>query len=49
MVIPITLNDEWNVIARTILPIARQKDVTPRSGTQSGLRDVVQNLFFSES
>ena len=36
-VVPITLNEEWNVISRTILPIVSQKDVFPGSGSQSGI------------
>ncbi len=46
-VIPITLNDEWNLISRTILPIITQEDVAGPSGTQSGLGDTTQSFFFS--
>ena len=46
-VVPITLNEEWNVISRTILPIVSQKDIVPGAGTQSGIGDIVQSLFFS--
>jgi len=46
-VIPITLNEEWNVISRTILPITHQHDIAPGSGTQFGLGDTLQSLFFS--
>jgi hypothetical protein len=35
-VIPITLNDNWNLISRTILPIAWQHDIAGPSGDQSG-------------
>jgi hypothetical protein len=45
-VIPITLNAEWNVISRTILPLIDQKDVVPRT-SESGIGDIVQSLFFS--
>jgi hypothetical protein len=48
-VIPITLNDNWNLISRTILPIAWQHDVAGPSGDQSGLGDITQSLFFSPS
>ncbi len=45
-VVPITLNDEWNVISRTIVPVVDQHDVV--SGTsQSGLGDITQSFFFS--
>lgn len=45
-VVPITLNDEWNLISRTILPVVDQKDVYPGAGSQFGLGDVVQSVFF---
>jgi hypothetical protein len=45
-VVPITLNDEWNVISRTILPIVNQDDVIPGT-SQSGIGDITQSLFFS--
>lgn len=46
-VIPISLNDDWNVISRTILPIVSQRDVFSGTGSQSGIGDVVQSVFFS--
>jgi hypothetical protein len=46
-VVPITLNEDWNVISRTILPIVSQSDVYPGAGSQSGIGDVVQSVFFS--
>lgn len=46
-VVPITLNEKWNVISRTILPVIDQKEVLPHSGTQFGLGDTLQSLFFS--
>lgn len=46
-VVPITLNDEWNLISRTIVPFTYQDDLAPGLGDQSGLGDVVQSLFFS--
>ncbi len=45
-VVPITLNEDWNVISRTILPVIAQSDVIG-DDSQSGLGDVVQSLFFS--
>jgi hypothetical protein len=45
-VIPISLNEEWNLISRTILPVMWQEDVVP--GTeQSGLGNTTQSFFFS--
>jgi hypothetical protein len=46
-VVPFQLNDEWNLISRTILPLIRQSDVAPGLGDQSGTGDIVQSLFFS--
>ena len=46
-VIPVPINDDWNLISRTIVPIVRQEDVSQEPGTQSGLGDVLQSLFFS--
>jgi len=46
-VVPITLNDDWNLISRTILPVVSQKDIVPGAGSQSGIGDIVQSVFFS--
>ncbi len=46
-VIPITLSDDWNLISRTILPVTAQSDVFPGAGSQFGLGDITQSLFFS--
>jgi len=46
-VVPISLNQDWNLISRTILPFTYQSSVTPGSGSQTGLGDTVQSLFFS--
>lgn len=46
-VIPFDLNEDWNLISRTILPVVSQQDTVPGSGSQSGIGDVVQSLFFS--
>ena len=45
-VIPISLNEDWNVISRTILPFIYQDDIAGND-SQSGLGDTVQSLFFS--
>lgn len=45
-VIPFSLNEEWNVISRTILPVIDQKNVV-NNDSQSGLGDTVQSFFFS--
>src|SRR5688572_7990565 len=46
-VIPVAISDDWNLISRTIVPLIRQEDVSQEPGTQSGLGDVLQSLFFS--
>ena len=46
-VIPISLNKDWNIISRTILPVVSQKNIAPGVGSQSGIGDIVQSVFFS--
>lgn len=46
-VIPFSLNDNWNLISRTILPVISQDDILPGTGNQDGIGDIVQSLFFS--
>lgn len=45
-VIPIALNNRWNMISRTVLPTIHQDDMVGRS-SQTGLGDLVESLFFS--
>jgi len=45
-VIPFSLNENWNLISRTIVPYVYQENVIGTS-SQSGLSDTVQSLFFS--
>jgi len=46
-VIPFDLNDDWNLISRTILPVISQDEIYPGAGGQSGIGDIVQSMFFS--
>ena len=46
-VVPISLNEDWNLISRTIVPLVDQKDIFPGAGSQSGVGDILQSLFFS--
>lgn len=46
-VVPLSLNEDWNLISRTILPVVDQQDIFPGAGDQFGLGDTVQSLFFS--
>jgi hypothetical protein len=43
-VIPISIDEEWNVISRTILPLIDQNHMP---GNKNGMGDVLQSLFFS--
>ena len=45
-VVPVSLNSDWNVISRTIVPVVSQTNVVPGS-SQSGLGDTTQSFFFS--
>lgn len=44
-VVPLTLNPEWNLISRTIVPLVNQDDIIPGVGDQSGLGDILQSFF----
>ena len=46
-VIPVSISEDWNVISRTIIPVVSQQDIVPGAGSQFGLGDTVQSLFFS--
>jgi hypothetical protein len=46
-VIPISLNEDWNLITRTIVPVIWQTDIFPGAGSQSGIGDITESLFFS--
>jgi len=46
-VIPLSLNDDWNLIIRTILPVIDAESPAPGIADASGLGDVVQSFFFS--
>jgi len=46
-VIPITLNDEWNLISRTIVPIIDAESPAPGIDDASGLGNITQSFFLS--
>jgi hypothetical protein len=46
-VIPFHLNEDWNLISRTIVPVIDQDDIFPGEGSQFGLGDVSLSLFLS--
>lgn len=45
-VVPFSINQEWNLISRTVMPLVKQTDITPGT-SQSGIGDVTQSFFFS--
>jgi hypothetical protein len=45
-VVPISINQEWNLISRTVMPLVKQTNITPGT-TQSGVADITQSFFFS--
>jgi len=46
-VIPVSLNNNWNLISRIILPVVSQSDIINKGSTIFGLSDVIQSMFFS--
>lgn len=46
-VVPFSISDNWNLISRTILPVISQDDIVPGAGSQDGIGDILQSLFFS--
>ncbi|HZF32113.1 MAG TPA: transporter [Gammaproteobacteria bacterium] len=46
-VVPFDFGSEWTIISRTIVPLVAQQDIFPGAGSQSGLGDITQSLFFA--
>jgi hypothetical protein len=46
-VLPLHVNDDWNVITRLYMPAIEQQDVSPGAGTQTGLAGVNLSFFAS--
>ena len=46
-VIPFSLNDDWNLISRTLIPLVDQKGFPSSALNESGLGDTTASLFFS--
>jgi hypothetical protein len=46
-VIPFSLNEDWNLISRTIVPLINQQDFPAAALNESGLGDITASLFFS--
>ena len=45
-VIPIHINENWNVITRTVLPIINQPSLFPGVNSATGLGDINPTFFF---
>ncbi len=45
--IPLSINDDWNVITRTIIPVISQPDVLTNDGRTNGIGDTNFTAFFS--
>jgi hypothetical protein len=46
-VVPISINQDWNIISRTIIPIIDQSGFTNDNLNKSGLGDVLQSVWLS--
>jgi hypothetical protein len=46
-VVPISLNEKWNMISRVVLPVVTQYNVTAPGAHENGLGDALATLFFS--
>lgn len=46
-VLPFELNEDWNLITRTIVPVISQDNIFPGAGSQFGLGDISLSLFAS--
>jgi hypothetical protein len=46
-VIPMSLNEDWNLISRTIIPIIDQTGFADDAQNKSGLGDIVQSVWLS--
>jgi hypothetical protein len=48
-VIPITINDDWNLITRWVTPVIAQPRLSPTNGREFGLGDLNPSFFLSPS
>jgi hypothetical protein len=46
-VVPFSLNEDWNLITRTLVPLVDQKDFPVAALNESGLGDITPSFFFS--
>lgn len=48
-VVPVSLNEDWNLITRTILPVVSQPELLPGQDRENGLGNTLITGFFSPS
>ena len=46
-VVPFKLNENWNLITRTIIPVISQPAFSPGESRKNGLGDIQASVFFS--
>ena len=46
-VMPFSMNDDWNLVVRTIMPVIHQERTSPLNGSETGIGDITQSFFFS--
>ncbi len=46
-VIPVSINEDWNVIIRTIMPVVHLASIADGISSETGLGDITQSFFFS--
>ena len=46
-VLPFQINENWNLITRTISPLIRQENLIRSNEIDSGLGDIMESMFFS--
>jgi len=46
-VVPFSLNEEWNLITRTLIPLTDQRDFPFAAMNESGLGDITPSFYFS--
>jgi hypothetical protein len=46
-IIPFSLNEEWNLISRTVAPLVRTDNMPLHTGIRYAAADIVQTFFFS--
>ncbi|MCX9155584.1 transporter [Niveibacterium sp. 24ML] len=46
-VVPFALNEDWNLITRTLITFVDQKDFPVAAANESGISDITTSLFFS--